>query len=362
MQIDFHHGVTYIIARFAGFSADEAAVIAYSSQYVDDAVNNGLVRFSNDAFYSRISSAHKLVDLRNFRPLANRFAMIPFHFLPGNGGKRSDEDPAGTFIQKLICTPYSFVARDMVALCINDADKPYALHRLGITVHVFADTFAHQEFAGVSHKINEVKELDGDGIIRRKKSFRDIYNSIISLFIGEILPLGHGAAMACPDLPYLHWKYKNGLNKTIIRDNPSIFIQAVQSMFEVMAGFRMKYSESIVPHEIQAKDLDQIKRNILAFTDENGKIRHQKWLDSIYNGDFSFAEKGQEKVTYIPKGIGSWKYEALGTERKFDLRTDRFPYHDSFLTCNWKYFHDALQKHRLAVLRDILPKYDICAA
>ncbi|MDP2335892.1 MAG: hypothetical protein Q8N05_05500 [Bacteroidota bacterium] len=362
MQIDFHHAVTYIIARLAGFSADEAAVVAYSSQYVDDAVNNGLVRFSNDAYYSRISSAHKLIDLRNFRPLANRFAMLPFHFLPGNGGKKPGEDPDGTFIQKLVCTPGSFVARDMVALCIFDADEPYALHRLGITMHVFADTFAHQEFAGVSHQINEVKELDSDGILEQKKSWQDKINSIKSLFIGKVLPLGHGAALTCPDLPFLKWQYTNGLNKKIERNNPLIFKQAIESIFQIMVRFRRKDPEYIVTQEIPKQDLDQIERNILAFRNVDGKIRHQNWIDSIFNGDFSFAEKGEEKITYFPKGTGSWKYEALGTERKFDLRTDRFPYHDSFLTSNWRYFHDALQKHRLAVLRDILPKYGICAA
>ncbi len=40
MQIDFHHTVTYVIARLAGFSQTEAGVIAYSAQYVDDAVNS----------------------------------------------------------------------------------------------------------------------------------------------------------------------------------------------------------------------------------------------------------------------------------------------------------------------------------
>jgi hypothetical protein len=37
MQIDFHHAVTYLCARMAGFAAAEAEIIAYSAQYVDDA-------------------------------------------------------------------------------------------------------------------------------------------------------------------------------------------------------------------------------------------------------------------------------------------------------------------------------------
>ena len=45
MQIDFHHTVTYVVARLAGFKASEAQTIAYAAQYVDDATQDGTVRF-----------------------------------------------------------------------------------------------------------------------------------------------------------------------------------------------------------------------------------------------------------------------------------------------------------------------------
>ena len=49
MQIDFHHGVTYTVARLAGFAHRDAETIAYCSQYVDDATNSGATRFDNGA-------------------------------------------------------------------------------------------------------------------------------------------------------------------------------------------------------------------------------------------------------------------------------------------------------------------------
>ncbi len=33
-----------------------------------------------------------------------------------------------------------------------------------------------------------------------------------------------------------------------------------------------------------------------------------------------------------------------------------------FISSNWKYFHDAAKKHRLAIIDDILPRYGICVA
>ncbi|MDH3349420.1 MAG: hypothetical protein OEM02_15140 [Desulfobulbaceae bacterium] len=55
MQIDFHHAVTYVAARLAKFPVNDAKTISYSAQYVND-----------KAMYSRINSAHKMLDYRNF--------------------------------------------------------------------------------------------------------------------------------------------------------------------------------------------------------------------------------------------------------------------------------------------------------
>jgi hypothetical protein len=86
MQIDFHHGVTYGCARLAGFSADDAKIVAHSAQSVDDATAEGEIWFDNGMIYPRTASAHKMLDYRNMRDLANHRVWLPFHFLPGNGG------------------------------------------------------------------------------------------------------------------------------------------------------------------------------------------------------------------------------------------------------------------------------------
>jgi hypothetical protein len=125
MQIDFHHGVTYVVARLAGFGHRDAEIVAYCSRYVDDATNDGVVRFENGAMYRRTASAHKSLDYKHFDELGNPHVWLPFHFLPGNGGKRAGENPAGSFIEKIICTPDSPVARDMVRARICDRDREH---------------------------------------------------------------------------------------------------------------------------------------------------------------------------------------------------------------------------------------------
>ena len=63
MQIDFHHAVTYILARWAGFDHEDAATVAYAAQYVDDAVNEGWLEFETGQRYYRIASAHETFEL-----------------------------------------------------------------------------------------------------------------------------------------------------------------------------------------------------------------------------------------------------------------------------------------------------------
>lgn len=130
-------------------------------------------------------------------------------FFPGNGGMPAGENPEGSFIRKLVCHPDSHVARDMLRTCATDIKKPYALHRLGITMHVYADTWAHQGFAGVNHEINEVRELQTNN----KSLDKSFITKIANFFLSESFPLGHGAALSHPDLPSLIWEYKNGLDK-----------------------------------------------------------------------------------------------------------------------------------------------------
>jgi hypothetical protein len=354
MQVDFHHAVTYICGRLAGLSDAEASTVAYAAQYVDDATNSGLVRFDNGAMFNRISSAHKLFDYRNFRELSNYQVWIPFHFLPGNGHLPAGQDPSGGFIEKLICRANSPIAQEMVQECIRKHTAPYGLHRLGITLHVYADTWAHQGFAGVNHRINEAQNLlNGDGqpdlrVLDRVKSF----------VIGEAFPLGHGAVLGNPDKPFKRWSYVNGRGEQIIRDNPKDFLEAVDAMCQVIRRFRLGDPQASVPGLLEP-DRALIRQLFESLTDNSGHARHRQWLGVIAAGQFSF---GAAEIRYLPKGEGSWKHLALGTLQDTDRDDDVFPYSANFLTSDWKRFHDALQAHHFYVVHELLPKYGICVA
>ena len=364
MQIDFHHAATYVIARYAGFAHRDAETIAYCAQYVDDATNKGTIHFDNGAMYNRVASAHKALGYDNFKGLANHQVWIPFHFLPGNGGLHAGENPRGSFIDKIICRPNSRVAQDMAADCVREQDAPYGLHRLGITMHVFADTWAHAGFAGVQHQVNAITALDdqdnddAEFIDRLKRSFGDWFETVANSFVGGALPLGHGAALSHPDKPFLSWSYRDHEGGIVRRNNTDEFTEAAGEMCKVMQRYRVRKPDAEVPG-LDGTQKHKIRQMLAETRIDSGVERHKVWLEAIARGDFGFPA---QPLVYRAKGVGSWKYKAIATRKSTDKRNEHFKYNPSFLDSDWKLFHDALQVHRLKIVRDILPRYGICAA
>lgn len=360
MQIDFHHTVTYVTARAAGFRHPEAEIIAYCAQYVDDAVKSGTIAFQNQALYHRQSSAHKAFDYRNMESLANHRVWLPFHFLPGNDGKAAGDNPSQPFVEKVVCQKDSPVARDMIAACIRDRAKPFGLHRLGITLHVYADTWAHRGFAGINHEINDIsklKELSTTGLDPERmlsRFFGKLFDAAASKLVGDALPLGHGAALCFPDLPYLSWQYTDAQGNTHNRNNTEDFLEAADALCRAMQQYRAG-DTGVHPQGLPQGYAPVISSLFETLRDEDSAQRHGQWLAAIAQGDFPF---GPETLAYDPDGKNSWKARALGTSKN----AKAYPWHREFLSSNWKLFHDALLDHRFTLLHDILPRYGICAA
>ncbi|OGT97421.1 MAG: hypothetical protein A2079_01760, partial [Geobacteraceae bacterium GWC2_48_7] len=277
------------------------------------------------------------------------------HFLPGNGDSEGNPDHLGKFINKLICLPDSPIAKDMVKAAISDKHKPYGLHRLGIAMHVYADTWAHQQFAGVLHKVNNVDNAKESG---KTNIFIDLPSFLEDVLDEAIPPLGHGRANVLPDMPFLTWQYTNGRGEKIVRNNTTDFCKAADMMCIAMKRYIAGNSEVEVDG-IDAVNKDVIKRLFSSFKEKNGDKRHKLWLKEIRQGTFKVdGTPFTEELIYNDKGRNSWKAKALGTA----LELDEYEYNDAFLTSNWRMFHDALQQHRMSMLHDILPNYGICVA
>lgn len=370
MQIDFHLGATYVLARMSGFSPYEANTIASASQYVDDAVHEGTILFSNRSVYQFTASAHRMLDYRNFKELASHHAWIPFHFIPGNEVRESEIDP---LVQKLVCRPNSLIAQEITRNCIQNFHRPYGYHLLGVTTHTYIDTWAHQGFSGITHEMNKVYDIyDDEGAIDTEMlDYRDQYfrkgkhrpwwrylsDWIVSYFVSEANPIGHGSVLSYPDLPYLKWSYRNWKGDIVERNNPQDYMEAVN---HVLAFYKsVREFHKLTTLKIQDRDLAKIKELIENVDDEDSEERLKKWENAIRCGEFSF---GADTWKYSLEGQDSWLKEAFDYDTQGEFEYENVAYKEAFLKSNWKLMHDALAYYRFSVLHEILPKYQICVA
>ena len=188
-------------------------------------------------------------------------------------------------------------------------------------MHVYADTWAHQDFSGIMHEMNkftDIKSSDPENDIRIKQSqglndehlntvelawkkFNNlIIDPITARVVGDSFPLGHGSALSYPDLPFLKWGYKKvdkympfseeyldrDKDGFIVRDNTEIFLDAADHMFKAMRAFKnndenvdMEASEAIPQRE-------KIKTLFEEITDKEPLDRHKQWLEKINNNYF----------------------------------------------------------------------------
>jgi hypothetical protein len=214
---------------------------------------------------------------------------------------------------------------------------------------VYADTWAHQRFSGIPHKINSAS---GNRHINWS-----LWDSTQSAFVRHVSKLGHGAVLTHPDLPFLRWEYKDGYGTVIQRDNPAEFLTACKRIFYFYSCYR-----DAEIHELQPRDEEVIASSLKDFNSLDAWTRQRQWLRLAKGGCFSFGtltDSEMQDAVYLAKGKGSWKFLALGTESEQDSPDDVFPYTPAFETSNWKLFHDALKEHQREVLYEILPLYQL---
>jgi hypothetical protein len=198
MDIEFHYHVTAIVARHAGFSEADAATIGHGAQFVDD---NTTPRVVLDAggrpmFRSLPTQARGIL-----APWTAMRAVFPaFHFVPGRPEDTAPRTDGAA--HPLVTTPDSPGARALLAAAFH-ADPDTRIMRIAIASHTYADTWAHQSFAGLRHPIN-------------------------ALGRGLLPALGHAAALARPDRVGLRWTDPRLVEPKV--DNGERFMAAARAL------------------------------------------------------------------------------------------------------------------------------------
>lgn len=363
MELDMHYYGTYAMARAAGLKQEVCATIAAASQFVDDNADKATMGLGDGARLDVEATAHHVLNLKNIDPEDQRQIWVPFHFLPGNEGD--------SYSQRLICTKDSKIARKMIELNLKLIHHPFALQLLGITAHVYADTFSHYGFSGVSSVENRVvngsfrfhdlaPEIKRYITAKAKKfkwkyrpcTFRQFIKSCGAEFFSQAL--GHGAVMTYPDRPYLKWDfvYENapGAKPCPLRDNPATYLECCERLHELFRRVALEqpeFSETLAFRDFS--EIAAVVRNILALQAPMAD-RIAAWRNAARIG--SLFGTGAEVIPDYPEDAWSATQADLGRETNSRLATE----HPAFR------FYQAASVHRTNIIRHLLPEQELIVA
>ncbi len=146
MNLEFHYYVVHWLALRAGIDPGQAQVMAYSSQYVDKAILGFDVSAPSGSYATIITQDYVFWDEATARNV-----YLPFHFLPG-GRRGPAPQRADGQANPFSVLPDSDIAKEILIVGLKTRD-PY---RVGIALHAYADTWAHQNFSGLNEDWNTV--------------------------------------------------------------------------------------------------------------------------------------------------------------------------------------------------------------
>jgi len=358
MQTDMHYYGTYAMARAAGITRDNARVIATAAQFVDDNASKDSILFRDGGRLDAEATAHHAVDRRNIDLEDQRKIWVPFHFLPGNQG--------GTYTERLVCRKDSPIAQEMVQYNLSLFDQPYALPLMGITAHVYADTFSHYGFSGISSRRNkiindeiELHELKPkiEAYVREKeKAFRDTYSKECGLlenvksWFAESLSgaLGHGAAVTFPDRPYLKWSftYEDPEAPSGLRDNPATFLEGCRALHDMFRRFAQNRPDTADKKFAKFNDIQDKVAQVLSVQGTKHE-RTLAWKRAAKSGDLFAA--GAEAIPDYNED--NWHNERENLARQKDSSVA--PGLSIFR------FYQAAAVHRTHVIRKLLPSHKL---
>ena len=353
MQIDMHFYGTYALARAAGIKPDSAHTIAYASQFVDDALEGEVNVLENHKAVFPIITSHKPMDYQNAMLRDQWKVWVPFHFLPGNlkTGK--------SFYEKMQClkATESETAGKILEHALSYKLKPYGAHLAGVTAHVYADTFAHYGFVGLSADWNKVHydsvQPAKSHTIRIKKYIWGKFDNFkvrIAGTFAESIPVGHGAVATYPDRPYLKWQYlQENKRQPIVRDNPKDFLKGCELLYNFFIDF---VTDNPIHGKPNTRTFADIRKTVEGILKKEGKKKERitQWEKAIARNALFQATQKDKKVKY---NEADWEYHRINKHLEL---------HQTLDSCHSSHFIHAAWKHRNYVLYDLLPEVGLMAS
>jgi len=249
---------------------------------------------------------------------------IPFHFLPPEqylcqSGYSYQTAPDSTFAEELI----RWASRNLMP----EKDER-SLIKLGIALHTYADTWAHQNFSGkYSHKDNDIESIQLFSGSQWETS------PPLKKLLSHLFPdIGHAEAFDLPDQSHLTWKYSSA-HGIVERNNTAIYLHAAENIYGILCSFFKNSNRD--------KWMQLHRKLKICFSEPTTDLARKKELFERTFPEIRFK--------YKPK---KWKRLAIKKE-DYDWSPGNTVYPKTRYTClgdtKWFLFHEEAYKQRVYV-------------
>ncbi|MBN2781392.1 MAG: hypothetical protein JXR21_05470 [Candidatus Marinimicrobia bacterium] len=222
MECGSHYYAVLALCRMLGINKEVSYRIAYSSQFVDDALIERVYFkrtprgtkchiFGKRRGLDRCATCPRIMTVWSYRHRKMTEELAPFHFIPALRGSR--------FQEKMRTFPDSPLLKTLMEKALKSGD-PY---HVGILLHVLGDAWAHQGFSAIISRLNRVQGLGYvrstvEGLDDRLVTWYLInFDGLFSRLFGRILPMySHSHVGLLPDIASAEWHYKYDTGKSFI--------------------------------------------------------------------------------------------------------------------------------------------------
>jgi hypothetical protein len=237
MNAEFHYYAIYFLCLRAGMDRERCSDIAFASQYVDNAIVPYEVDDGDFRYRTEVTQNYIFWDEATLREI-----YLPFHFIPGELEKARSERVDGA-ASRWTVTPDSPLSKELLVAALRSGDD----FRVGIALHSYADTWAHQHFSG---RIEECNVVDPSS---------------------PLPAAGHLQALRSPDDAGGIWQDRRlrlGLSRV---DNCARFLAAARKIYRYLrASMRLGFEEGdLVSDELRSvwsRNPGDMKARLASFT------------------------------------------------------------------------------------------------
>lgn len=338
MDIAFHYFAVKSLAVLGGFPDEDAQIIASYSQMVDDFDYTAYWNCTNVPDYIKNNPKYDLCVAGGFfNPAQTGF------LCDGLLGYTDYVNLVLERFQKFTCTPFHFIYEErrhigskeyrvvpatlnngsIISNMLIEARKAYraaeygskawrkALMTIGVLLHIFADTVAHQMFSGFNANVNMMELVSVTNNITGQDETKK-YNSIIVKFLKQlknwapaITPaIGHMMLEHVPDLTHLSFtmKYKDagGREYTYSRSNTSEFIKISKEILNFLLSCN---GQGEVPESHWSIYREQLREyfltDISGDSNEEAVVAHLKKVWNVSRCTYHYSSKEIKKSFVI---------------------------------------------------------------